>query len=298
MNSVVKAEGVQITAKALEELCERNGNDIRQLLNFLQFQSLSASGAVAVATKDVTHRLDAFSATGRLFSREGSLAEREVLFFVDYSMCPLMIGEAYVAAAGRSGGSVESQLERLCTAADLYGIADILDRRVHRTQAWGLLPSIAMAAAGCARATGGPAPFQMFPSWLGKMSKTRKHRNLYADMSSRYAVTTRGSREPWLLDTRSVLRASLFRGADASGIVDTLMSYGLTRDDMLETMTDTEFKDIDNGVPVIPTKLKGAISREWTKRTTLGRGTVTVTQDKIQEDDVYDSEEDEIDYEL
>ena len=45
MGTVVKAEGLKISAAELEELCERNGNDIRQILNFLQFCSLFPVGA-------------------------------------------------------------------------------------------------------------------------------------------------------------------------------------------------------------------------------------------------------------
>ena len=88
MATVVAREKLNVTATELEKLCERNGNDIRSILNFLQFSFALSGGGGAAATaagasgKDELQRVDAFSATGRLFGPGGTVADREALVAV------------------------------------------------------------------------------------------------------------------------------------------------------------------------------------------------------------------------
>jgi replication factor C subunit 1 len=260
----------------LERLAEQTGNDIRALLNTVQFYKTGSAG-----TKDEILRTDLFSAAGRLFSgSSASLDEKSALVFVDYGVVPLMVAEGYIAAAGkpRTPCSVVDQLDRCAAAATLIGTADILDKRIHRSQAWGLMTHSAVAIAGAAAVTGGPAPFQIFPSWLGKRSKAEKQRRWLSELSKRIGSPA--------LDARDVLRARLFRPAlGVQGIVDTLESLHMTRDDMMETLTEISYTG--DTLPALDTKTKGAISRECTKR---GLNASTVT---ISHDDEGDSEDDE-----
>ena len=153
------------------------------------------------------------------------------------------------------------------TISTLIGTADILDKRIHRSQAWGLMTHSAVAIAGAAAVTGGPAPFQIFPSWLGKRSKAEKQRRWLSDLSKRIGSPA--------LDARDVLRARLFRPAlGVQGIVDTLESLNMTRDDMMETLTEISYTG--DTLPVLDTKTKGAISRECTKRG-LNASAVTIS---------------------
>jgi len=256
----------------LERLAEQSGNDIRALLNAVQFHTGGSAGG-----KDEILRTDLFSAAGRLFSgSHASFDEKAALVFVDYGVVPLMVAEGYIAASGkpRVACSIKEQLDHCCTAATLIGTADILDKRIHRSQAWGLMTHSAVAIAGAAAVTGGPAPFQLFPSWLGKRSKAEKQRRWLSDLSKRIGSPA--------LDARDLLRAKLFRPSlSPSAIVDTLESLHMTRDDMMETLTEISYTG--DTLPVLDTKTKGAISRECTKR---GLTTVTVkTQDDEESED-------------
>ena len=258
MTTVVAAEKLRITQAELEDLCERNGNDIRQILNFLQFSLRVLKSPARGAAKDELLRLDPFSATGRLFGRGGSVEDRSQLVFVDHGLVPLMVGEAYIAAAARSRGD---QLANVIAAAEYMGTWDILDHKIHRQQAWGLLPAATAAVVGAATAAGGPAPFQIFPSWLGKASKRNKVRRWHRTLAEHTGGSTTA-----LVDTKDVLRTQLFdKTATAPVIVDRLVSYGMTRDDMLETLAETVFTG-DEASVALDTKLKGAITREWKKR--------------------------------
>jgi len=138
-------------------------------------------------------------------------------------------------------------------------------------------------------ATEGIAPFQIFPSWLGKQSKRLKHRRWLRDMRGRRVLSSSGT---CMLDTLDALRTMLFmKGKSASEIVKRLVDIGATRDDMLETITDMTYKD-DVGRVALDTKTKGGITREWKKieaKMTVVRGSAPEDADDI--DDIDDSEE-------
>jgi replication factor C subunit 1 len=296
VKSVVAAEGLQASPALIEALCERNGNDIRSILNFLQF----GGGGCGARGKDGLLRMDAYKATGRLFAAgtaaavgtaaagtASSVDDRLDLFFVDHSMVPLMVSEGYIAAAGGvKGRSDAEKLERIAAAADRLGTWDMIDATIHRRQAWGLLPAAATEIVAAAGAVAGPAPFQIFPQLLGKMSKRNKIRRAQADIQRRTGI---GSALD-LADTRPLLRQKLFGAAamDATAVCDTLMELGLTRDDMFETLSETVFTG-DEKTVAIDSKLKAAITREMNKRvdtrkTSVGAG---------EEEDYVDSEDEE-----
>jgi hypothetical protein len=99
------------------------------------------------------------------------------------------------------------------------------------------------------------------------MSKRGKIRRAQIDLRHRAGI---GS-DLELADMRGLLRARLFisegKGGEAGRICDTLEGMGLTRDDMFETLTETVFKGDEKTVD-IDTKLKAAITREMTRRST------------------------------
>jgi replication factor C subunit 1 len=96
---IAKNEGVGVEEAALTQLIESVGGDLRQAINTLQMWAvtervLSASAFKSRAGtlgKDMNLRLDAFSATPRMFNVAQPLGVREELFFVDYDMIPLLI---------------------------------------------------------------------------------------------------------------------------------------------------------------------------------------------------------------
>ena len=299
---VVKAEKLSYTVAQVEELCERNGNDIRSVINALQFSAASLIGGgkdphslqLKAGTKDELQRVDAFSATGRLIGGGDSRAVKEELVFLDYGMIPLMVAEGYVAAVGKPRGSGSRPddsvlVQRCATAGSYLGDYDILDHRIRGSQTWSLMPYAVSAVVSTAVATEGIAPFQIFPSWLGKQSKRLKHRRWLRDMRGRRVLSGSGT---GMLDTLDALRTMLFvKGKSASEIVERLVDIGATRDDMLETITDMTYKD-DVGRVALDTKTKGGITREWKKieaKMTVVRGSVPEDADDIA--DIDDSEE-------
>jgi len=233
-----------IKLKALEELVEQSGNDIRSVINSLQFYSTSGG------EKDSILRLDAFSAAGKLFNSSASLAARSELVFVDYGMVPLMVGEAYIAAS-------KSDIVQCAVAAEAYTFYDLLDTKVYRGQHWDLMPHAVQAVVATATLAGGPAPWNLFPTWLGKQSKQSKHRRWHRDLSRRLGSDA--------MDAKELLRMKLFQPNPAKEIVKTLEDFHLTRDDMLEVLTETIFEG-DEALVKLDTKTKSGITREWNKK--------------------------------
>lgn len=230
-----------IKLSALEALVEQNGNDIRSVINTLQFYTSSGG------EKDSILRLDAFSASGKLFNSSASLADRSELVFVDYGMVPLMVGEAYIAAS-------KSSLLNCSKAADAYTLYDLLDTKVYRGQHWDLMPHAVVAIATTATLAGGPAPWNLFPSWLGKQSKRAKHQRWMNDLSRRIGTDA--------LEAKELLSKYLYQAKPAKDIIKTLLNFNMTRDDMLEVLPDLTFSGMDL---TLDTKTKSAITREWNK---------------------------------
>lgn len=264
------------SAVELELLVEQSGNDIRSCINTLQFQGGGGKGS----GKDTLLRMDPFSAAGRLFSPHGTLNERSSLVFVDYGIVPLMVSEGYIAAAGKGHtyASDTVKLERCAAAAEWLGFADILDKRIHRTQSWDLMTHAVVATTAAASIVAGPAPFQIWPQWLGKNSKRTKHRKWIRDMEQRSGMSA--------LDTRELLRIRLFRsGRTAVDIVEDLESLRLTRDDMMDTLTDVCFEEDAAQLKTLDTKTKTAITREWNKRS-VKKGTEKAQEEDNEEEDI------------
>jgi hypothetical protein len=173
-----------------------------------------------------------------------------------------MVAEGYVATADKSRDRCSDaiKLERCARAAEAIGDWDILERRIRSSQQWTTLPYAVSAVVRATTICNGSAPFQLFPSWLGKHSKRLKHRRWLSDMGRRI-----GHRSD-VYDTCDLLRQRVFRqGQSGVDIVNSLCEIGLSRDDMLETLTDTVYKG-DEGCVQLDTKTKGAITREWKKR--------------------------------
>jgi replication factor C subunit 1 len=252
---IVKPKHLTIGLDDLERMCEGGGNDIRQIVNSLQFGAGGSGGS----GKDTILRMDPFSATGLLFKTptDADLDTRMNYVYLDHGLVPLMVAEGYLGASGRPGAGGIDGAVRASQALEMF---DIMDARIHRTQAWSLLPAAVMGVVEAAGAARGPAPFQIFPQWLGKSSKARKHRRWMAELARRLGVNTAN-----MLDMRETLRAQLFGLKDATGIVDKLIELGITRDDMFEALSETVFTG-DEKTVAMETKLKGAVTREWKKR--------------------------------
>lgn len=281
---VAVGEGIDIKKVELEKMCEESGNDIRAILNTLEFYG-GEKGLEEGMTgkKDATLRLDAFSATQKLFANKSAdYNTASNLVFVDYNMIPLMVSEAYVTA-GRDS------LDDVVRAAELISDSDIMDRRIHQRQDWGLLPHYVAATVSVTKIVKGYAPFQIFPQWLGKNSKRLKHKRWMMDLGQKlHSSSSGGLRLDYIDSLQRIIGGVLAADKpDIKGAISALDELGLTRDDFMEAIGDVVLDGIE-----IPTKVKTAFTREYNK-THTGVGTKKVknivveieTEVEVEEDD-------------
>jgi replication factor C subunit 1 len=275
---IAKKEGITITKAELEGMCETSGNDIRSILNRLQFDGKVKH---AGGEKDANLRLDLFSATQRLIGNKRlSLTEAEDLVYVDYGMVPLMVQEGYL---GASRGS----LEDAAAAAEEISFGDLINQRLWRTQDWSLLPHVVHSTVAAARTVQGPAPFQIFPQLLGKNSKRAKHRRLLEEVGRVRHQSVRSMRLYELEPIEKILLQPLQKEKpDIKGAIQRMDANHLTRDHLVENMAENLFYPTE-----IPTKVKTAFTREYNK----GHQSVRKVKEKDPEDpeeDLEDLEED------
>jgi replication factor C subunit 1 len=276
---IAQKEGIEATKDEIETLCEKNGNDIRSILNNLQFY-----GSADTENKDQILRTDLFSATQRLMaSKRMGLDDAAQFVFVDYNMVPLMVSECYLASS-------KGELEDAVRAAEFISNGDLMDRRIHSKHDWSLLPHLVQTTVAVSKTVSGPAPFQIFPQWLGKNSKRLKHRRLVEELSRRMRMPQVGFRLDNMDSIQHILLDNLASSGDTKSAIkstiDKMAELGLTRDDLMETFAGISLEEVE-----IPTKVKTAFTREYNK---LYSGTKVkkVKKDKSEESEE-ESEEDE-----
>jgi replication factor C subunit 1 len=251
--TIAAKEGIAIPPSKVQEMCEQGGNDIRAILNTLQF-----TGARATTSKEVT--LNMFSATLKLYGYEGRSASLDdALRFVstDYMMVPLMVAEGAAAAAA-------GNMDAAAAAAERASFGDMLERRLVRHQEWSLLPDYMTNTVAISRLVPGAAP-PAFPIWLGKNSVARRRQAQLGGLGSRSRLGAEAKRLDLLPGVTELIRNAV-AGGDAKEVVALLRRCRLSRDDFFEAVQDIVLDPV-----AVPTKLKGAITREATAQAAAGK---------------------------
>jgi replication factor C subunit 1 len=244
------------TKEQIEKLCEANGNDIRAILNTLDFgqgQGLSQETKKELGFKDPQN--DIFSATFKLMrNKKLSFMEADDLVFTDFNMVPLMIQEAYAAAA--------TDIDELEAAAERLSFGDVMTRQQQTNMNdWTLLPHIVSNATAVSKMVKGPTPSQIFPTLLGKESKRRKHQGWCKDMAYRMDIPQKKMRLDYMGSIHTLLMNWMLytKPTGAKEAVHNMTELGLLRED-LDTVHDLSMEKVE-----VPTKNKSAITREFTK---------------------------------
>ena len=292
LRHVCEAEKLTVSKAELESMCEKNGNDIRAILNQLDFHR----GASASSAKDASHQMTPFRAAGALLSCGDTISwERAAdMVFYDPFLVPMMVQEGYLGAQTAVGADIEKAAE----AAEWISRGDLMNRRLMRTQDWSLLPHVVATTVGAARQVKGRAPAQIFPQLLGKMSKRAKHVRWLDDMGRRVGAGNADRTRMDYLDTvRAVTSDRLKRSTTPVEMKQTivmLQDLGLTREDITEVLEEIQL----TAEPTLPTKIKSAFTREWNKQTQVGskrKATITVMD---SDEEMLDLEEEMAELEL
>ena len=283
MEAIAKKEGISVTRAEIDAMVEASGNDIRAVLNALQMRG---SGKAVAAEKDATLRMDLFSATQKLMSHKRiSWTEAEDLVFVDHHMVPLMVQEAYLTAS--------RSLEEAVAASDRISEGDLIQRRLFSSQDWSLLPSVVAGTVSVAKTVSGPAPFQIFPKVLGKMSSKRAHEARLQVVGRARKISGASFRLEEADSMYTILaRPLMMEPAPIAETVARLDAIGLTRDDLMESMEGvvTQLE--------IPTKTRSAFTRLYNKKNPVDRGAKRKSMAAMDVDGESDAEDEEEEEEM
>jgi replication factor C subunit 1 len=250
---IAKVEKIEINKVELETLCEKNGNDIRSILNNLEFYGQDFIDSKN--NKDANLRLDLFSATQKLIGNKYlSIDDATSLVFVDYNMIPLMVQEAYINS---SRGSLEDTVR----ASEFISNGDLIDKRIHQKHDWSLLPHLVQTTVAASKTVSGPAPFQIFPSWLGKNSKRLKHKRYIDNLSSKLFCSNENFRLDYAEPLQNIILSPLKNEKpDIKSVISSLDDLHLTRDEFMDELQEFMFEKVE-----ISTKVKSAFTREYNK---------------------------------
>lgn len=251
MLSVCFKEGINIEAKALDEIIMGANQDVRQVLHHLSMlasdkRSLSTEKAKLEASKSRKDlKLGPWDVVKKVFSAEDhghmSIHDKVGLFFQDYSFGPLFVQENYplVVPQAAKGDPIRT-LDLLSRTAHSMSETDLIDKTIRSQNAWSLLPVQAIFAS--------VVPGQLmeghisakieFPSWLGKNSRHNKMDRLLQELQSHMRLRISGSKRALNLDYLPHILSAIVgplkkSGTDGVGpAIRTMESYDLMREDL------------------------------------------------------------------
>jgi len=306
-------------------VAEACNSDIRQVLNVLQIwrpksASLTAADVasnMSNAFKDVT--VGAFDVAGKFF-REANTAPLDARlrhYFVDSSMTPLLVQDAYVGAGASMPMPPQVpperqplfRLTRVAEAAESIAEADVVGNRILREQSWSLAPL--HGALSCARPgflLAAPVGRPGFPQWLGRNSTTNKRARLLRECAGHMQAHASGDkaeiRQAYFPALRKQLLAPLReRGNDGiAEVLGMLDAYNLSKDDF-DTIMELELLSspaAKASVAEIPTAVKSALTRKYNQSHCAFKKTLSSApsvQERYGEDDEVEEDEEAADAE-
>ena len=284
---IAALEGMTVEYNAAEKLVEEGGNDIRQAIHSLQMWHASSRSiklqdlkeGLKRIEKDKVLRSSPFDATAEILAGKSAFDQRYNMFFIDYSLIPLMIQENYLQYA--KGGSLRTanevdMLTKLSQAADAVSDMELAGSGVMgQDQHWELLPTQAMLSVRVGSIIQGFAGFPNFPSWLGKYSTTGKKKRLTQELVTHTNLKIGQGFTPIRLEYAPYLRnilaqPLLVKGAEAvEETCDLLDAYGLSKDDFSENIRELQFLiegKLPDHISNIDSKVKAALTRAYNAR--------------------------------
>ena len=241
VQQILRLEGAT-PPEDLEELVESSGNDVRQIINALQFSAASPQGQ-----KDTKVMLSGNSAAAKIMNyHDSSLSTKDRLdmFFVDYDLIPLLVADNYHRLY--EPGSVKD-MEALAKAAESISFSEEISHKIRSEQQWQLLPQYGVASAltpvGLKGISGHPAqghaPYPGFPQMYGKMSKMSKHKRLITEL--RQAMRTSMPHMDVVHYAIPVMLDSVLEATTPEEAVEALEGFGITMDQFKEHVLELDF---------------------------------------------------------
>lgn len=286
---IADCENLTIDSEAIEIMVKSSGNDVRHIINDLQMWSRTQnhtstdgiSGAISSMNKDQSLRYSFFDAAQGIFDPKKTFAQKEELFFVDYSIMPLVVAEKAATASWSSRRSEEDNWDHLSRVADSVCDLDNVAARMFKEMDFSFLPLEAAMSVRAVELSGGTIGFPGFPEWMGRNSAALKRMRMLKEIAIRLRAPCNTTRLDYLEHLRESIIAPLRNengSLHVSKAVDIAIQYSLTRDDIFDSMRELQFcsdeskwsstmlRQFPDAFARIPSAVKSAFTREFKKR--------------------------------
>eukprot|EP00474_Spongospora_subterranea_P006055 CRZ06513.1 hypothetical protein [Spongospora subterranea] len=289
MQSIAKAEGLEIDQPALMKLAEITHGDIRQMLNTMQ---MWRAGSTSTSFEDIKRSpakdfdSSAFDVAPQLFHtvsplQSDWLSKRMEAYFVDPDLIPLMVQGNYLNCIPQLPIEESSQperyrelfyLERYSKAASSISDGDIIGNQIRSMSSWSLMPvhGVLSSVVPAVHVAGRLQGMIDFPQWLGKNSIRRKNQRLLSEIHScLVGHISGGTSLDIALDYLPVLRRRLTQPLSVHGqegineVIKMMNHYHLSRTDF-DTLIE-----LGNGLYEkisLDSKVKAKFTREFSRR--------------------------------
>ena len=279
---ICKNENISYEINALEYLCEICGNDIRQIINFLELWSRNKKSIKykdltgnnqKIQGKDEVVMLKNFDAAKELLSfKSRSLPYRQLLdlYFIDYDFIPLLIYENYLSTFPSEKGKNKKEelqtLENLSLASDLISESDVIDKKIRTNMDWRLLSDRGLI--GCCticKLNKGFVPFPKFPEALGKMSSLNKIHRETTELKECFKSSSGDEIRRQILPVFYSYLIDYILEGDIDGVLEIMKKYHITMEMFKENMTDLVSEKLKLAFDKVGTANKSNLTRAYNK---------------------------------
>ena len=276
---ILQKENIQYEINALEYLCEICGNDIRQIMNFIELWTRThksvkykdlTGGDQKIQGKDEVVMLKNFDAAKELLnSKSHSLPYRQLLdlYFIDYDLIPLLIQENYLSTfPSQNFKNKKEELEGVSLSADLISESDVIDKKIRTNMDWRLLADRGLI--GCCticKLNKGFVPFPKFPEALGKISSLNKIKRETNELKECFKSASGEEIRRQILPVFYTHLINYILDGDIEGILDTMKKYHISIEMFKENMTDLVSDKLKLAYEKVGTANKSNLTRAYNK---------------------------------
>ena len=274
---ICKNENIQCEFNALEHICEICGNDVRQIMNFIElwtrnhksikFKDLTRG---EIQGKDEVVMLKNFDAAKELLnSKSHTLPYRQLLdlYFIDYDLIPLLIQENYLSTfPSQNYKNKKEELENISLAADLISESDVIDKKIRTNMDWRLLADRGLI--GCCticKLNKGFVPFPKFPEALGKISALNKKKRETNELKECFISASGEEIRRQIIPVMYTYLIDYIVDGDIDGALEMMKNYHITMDMFKENMTDLVSEKLKLAFEKIGTANKSNLTRAYNK---------------------------------
>ncbi len=329
---IMNEENMNIDLQIVEKMIESSGNDLRNVINNLQFMNFNLNcennqnNIQNNNKKDDLSNISIFESSRMILSHNIDFQTKYNLYFNDYDMTPLFIHENYIKTLNSNTSSKNDleKLNKLALSSEILSDFDFIDSHSSKNNGvkdWNILPINAGLIASVGNLANGPCGFPDFPQYLGKNSTKRKRDRYLNEMTKNRVLKSknRNTEKEYRLDYIPLLQTKITQPLintskiDISktqekekikNFIEVLDENGIDKEDIVEKVSELYLGDINKEYKYenIDSKLKSSLTREWNKHhqksiivSKKNKSTINNLEEDIESNSDIDIEDNEID---